>query len=825
MVNEERNQHDDPYRRIFAESSVALAFLDETGFVVDANEHFRRSFESLSGRSLEGLDESFPEFLRSRDAFRFSYHFSRLITGSTRSVTFDSSFRNATGSPRWLKFRAWLVDEQADAPPSRRGPFVALTIDDETDEHREEKRLQEEKEIAERAIETKNMFLANMSHEIRTPIQTIIGMTELMQDTALNREQAEYARQVKFSADVLLSLINDILDYSKIEAGKLELEHIDFDLEQTVEQAVDMISLEAHKKGLEIAVDVPQELSVQIKGDPSRFRQIVINLVKNAVKFTKAGSVTVSARAGVLQQKPALTIAVADTGIGVPPDLRGRLFTTFFQGDASTTRRFGGTGLGLAISRHLVETMGGEIGMVPNEGGGSVFRFTIPFALSEFPPRRANPTVNAADRILVIDDRSESRRIIASYLGDIGYQLIEEAASGTEALDKMKAAAAAGRPFALCFVDMIMPQMDGWRLAAEINGDKNINQARLVLMVPQGMLGADAKMTLLKWFNAYINKPIKRREISDAVDSTANESIDLQTGAKAAEPAPKAIPAHRPMILIVEDHPVNQKLFALILEKAGYASVIADDGVDALEKAALHPWGLIFMDIQMPRMNGYDTTQKLRERGFACPIVAVTASALSDERERCLKVGMDDILVKPFKRPDIEAMLEKWLRAEPEELQELEEPEELEELEELDDPEQASASASGAAPPPEAGEPDKNVLDWTEVVETFFGKTETVINLMGRFVERTAEQVAQLPGLVERQDWETARREAHTIKGSALNLAAKNLGQTAARLELAIKNLDHPEIAAALPELPRAFAAFRRAVDYYLHPGPADKVP
>ncbi|MDR1128169.1 MAG: response regulator, partial [Treponema sp.] len=779
--------------------------------------------------------------------------FIQFIRSGEEKRRFSLSIRNRKNTEHKFQIVVWRISGDGGAAGGGNGPFFGIILHDLTREWHEERRLKQIVINAEAATEAKSLFLANMSHEIRTPIQTIIGMTELLQDTKLDQEQAEYSRQVKFSADVLLSLINDILDYSKIEAGKIELENIDFDLEQAVEQAVEMISLEAHKKGLEITLDIPPDAGIVIRGDQNKFRQIVINLAKNAVKFTRQGGVLITAGLTTLDGGEAVRVSVADTGVGVPPESRGQLFTTFFQVDPSHTRRFGGTGLGLAISRSLVTLMGGNIGMFPNEPGGSIFHFTVPIersgaasSASAFASRAGGDAgagggagrvqaasgdglaaVNRNIRILVVDDYADSARVLASYLGDFGFDRVETVSSGEEALEELRVAASMNRPFELCFIDMIMPRMDGWRLAAEINSDKKINHARLVLIVPQGLLGADAKMTLLRWFNANVNKPIKRRDLAACISAALAETdVDLE----AAPPEPAAArPAagsgaaasggqaagnegpDEPLILIVEDNPVNQRLFAMIIGKLGYRTITADDGVDALEKAAAHPVSFIFMDIQMPRMNGYRAAAELRKRGFTKPLIAVTASALADERVNCIQAGFNDILVKPFRRPDIEKALLTWIaKSRP--------------------PAAGASPAAGAAPvanaPPTAPAPDgaaresaaPPVFDSDGLNETFMAETDLIDSMLVKFIARTENQIEEsIPQAARLGDWETAMREAHTIRGAALNMSGQELGAAAARLEQAFKNPDHAETAGALALVKEAFARFKTAAEAYLN--------
>ena len=794
--------------RFFNESDAAMAVLNREGQILTANKKFENLLESLSRKNSSS----------GQDPKQFTLFWSSLLplaTGQHNYAFFESPIyfmKDGKETLHWFNVHAWRIGNE---PSGSGSSLIGLSLEDITLVRQEGKKLLEDKEIAEKAMEAKDRFLANMSHEIRTPIQTIIGMTELLQDTNLDHEQSEYSRQVKFSATVLLSLINDILDYSKIEAGKMELEHTGFDLEQIIEQAVEMIALEAHKKDLYIATSIPLETNIIINGDPGKFRQIVINLVKNAVKFTKDGGIVVSAMLTQLHGGEALRISVADTGIGINEETRIKLFSSFMQADASNTRRFGGTGLGLAISRSLVELMKGRIEMVPNEGGGSIFRFDIPLERSE---RKADP-LPAAERdgklnILVVDDCLKERKIIVSCLKDLGYTNISEAETGETALRMLRAATAKGSAYQLCFLDMIMPVMDGWRLAAEIHNDQEIDHSHLILMAPHGLMGADTKMTLLKWFRAYVNKPIKRRRLADTITAVLSEIQELEEIdateevllLEEEEPDDKnsgATPQQatgqgKPLVLIAEDHLVNQKLFAIILDKLGYRSILADDGRDALEKAFANPVDLIFMDIQMPGMTGYEAAEIIRSRGFKKPIIAVTASVLSDELDLCLKKGMDDILLKPFMKADIEKMLQKWMNRK----------------------ENPFISAEdGKETPSQTSAENTAVFDADYMLSTFMNEKELVLSLLSRFLERTQMQIESIQKLIKTEEWEKARLEAHTIKGAALTMGGAELGEAAHRMELAFKNINRDEMEKGYPFLQKSFGSFKKEAEDYIQAG------
>ncbi len=796
------------YRASFEQPECPLAVVDGSGALALWNEAFDTLFHALAGVRPERLRGSFFEFITAREGHKLDYYAAELFLGGRSSASVETALRAADGTKRWVKLRLSLLETpsrpEAEAPLER---LVLVSMEDATERILRERRLTEAKEEAEKATHTKSQFLANMSHEIRTPIQTILGVVELLEETELDGEQAEYVSQVRFSADVLLGLINDILDFSKIEVGKLDLETIDFDLRACVHQSVDLLVMEAHRKGLEVIVDIDDELPALVRGDPARIRQIIVNLFKNAIKFTHDGSISLRLRHRQGPKGERIRYEIADTGIGMSEEVRTRLFTPFYQADFAAARKAGGTGLGLAISRHLAELMGGSIGVLPNEPRGSVFWFETPLSAPDFsaPPERGS--AGSPARLLIVDDHEGAREFARRIAIRAGYR-VAVAASGEEALAALRAASRSGEPFDLCLIDQNMPVMDGWRLASEITGDTAINETRLVLMVPEGMISGDAKMKLLRWFNAYVAKPLRPELFFETLEKALAASVDLepaeQSGAEARQPRDgteqastspeRTFPAD---ILIAEDHEVNRELFTVILSRLGCRVTTARDGAEALELASAAHFDLVLMDIFMPRMNGYEAAEALRRRGFTAPIVAVTASALKGEREKCLAAGMNDILVKPFKKHDLAAVLEAWL------------PEARHNAGATD-----GRGEEVETPSFEAGDP--GIFDWEGVLDTFLGQRDTVVSLLKKFRESASRQLGELIEAEAAKDYPRFREIAHSLKGASWNLAARKLGDAALAAENAGREADAQAAAAALRRLKPAFAAFLAATEAYI---------
>ncbi len=518
------------------------------------------------------------------------------------------------------------------------------------------------KETAETTTRTKSEFLANMSHEIRTPMNGVLGMLELLEQSTLPAAERGFVRTARNSAESLLGVLNDILDFSKIEAGKLQLESIDFDARELVEEVAALLAKQAHAKGIELLCLVPNDLPPRVRGDPTRLRQVLVNLVGNALKFTQKGEVALSVAADAATDRGvALHFEVRDTGIGMSKDTVGRLFSPFTQADSSTTRKYGGTGLGLAITRQLVSLMGGEINVMSEEGQGSSFFFTLSLPIGDGTQRgRLSATTLTGLRVLVVDDNATNRLIVEHHLVSWGVQAVS-AAGGWEALGVLRDAEAGGQVFDAILLDYHMPGMDGIDFSRRLQADSVLCRIPRILLSSSGRLNAEEAQGA--GLSGSLAKPVRARQLYEAITHALGKEVAPQS----AEPkAPVMREKRTARLLLVEDNPVNQKVALVTLRRLGYEVDLAGNGVEALEISARQRYDLIFMDCQMPEMDGFEATRALRKREQEMPlprtpIVALTANALEGDREQCIAAGMDDYLTKPFKREQLEAILDRWL--------------------------------------------------------------------------------------------------------------------------------------------------------------------
>lgn len=656
-AEERLRQSEEMFRTLSASAPVGIFLVNAKAECIYVNE----KWVEMSGISKEdAIGGLWPRALHPDDqeeTLRLWYE------TSSRGEVFERSFRfsGVNDSVIW----ADLIAKPFFGPEKTPQGYVGI-IQDVTQREKTEERLREAAKTAEAASRAKSEFLANMSHEIRTPMNGILGMTELVLETKLDPEQRECLTMAKSSADALLTLINDILDYSKIEAGKLEIEAIEFQLADTLSETMKTLRLKAHQKGLELAYDIQSDVPAALLGDPGRLRQIIVNLVGNALKFTERGEVILHVRVdsrtidGVL-----LRFTVADTGIGIPPDKQATIFEAFTQADGSMTRTYGGTGLGLTISSRLVGFMNGNIWVESELGNGSRFHFTIRFGIQDTPTRNRVPRDIAILRdmnVLIVDDNATNQQILLKMLRN--WQTVPKAVeSGARAITTLQEAQRLGKFFPLILLDAHMPEMDGFTLADHIKKNPNWETATIMMLSSAGQRG-DAKRCRELGVAAYLTKPIGQEELLEAILNALGTTPARQIAPALVTRYSLREHVSHMNILLAEDNTVNQVLAIRLLEKRGHSVTLAANGKEALAALERQSFDLVLMDVQMPGMDGFAATAAIREKekssGVRIPIIAMTAHAMVGDRDRCLEAGMDDYISKPIRAQELIKLLDRY---------------------------------------------------------------------------------------------------------------------------------------------------------------------
>jgi PAS domain S-box-containing protein len=783
-VKEALEASEERYRMLFARNLAGVLRTTMAGQVLECNQ---------AGALILGCDS--PAEVIGTNIIRFHYsakdreHLVRTLKQQKVQTNSELKLRRGDGQPVWVLASFRFVEEDC--------PGVEATLVDITDRKRAEEQLKQAKEIAEEANQAKSSFLANMSHEIRTPMNGVLGMVGLLLDGELDARQRKRAETVRDSAEALLDILNGILDFSKMEAHKFKLEETVFDLRSLVEGVADLMAVKTQEKGVELLCFIESDVPTQLVGDANRLRQVLVNLAGNAAKFTTAGEVSIRVKLESAADRREIRFEVSDTGIGIAADKRRLLFQPFSQVDSSTSRRYGGTGLGLSIVRMLVEMMGGKVGLESEEGKGSCFWFTLPLE-RQSAVERPRPLSLAGWRVLVVDDNAASRSLIMEFL-DFWKVNASQAADAESALHLLEHAG--GGPFDAVLVDLEMPGTDGERLGNLIREDPKLAGTDLVLLTPQ-KLAADAERWQQQGFAGHVSKPVKQGELGGCLASI------LGYGPAPVRPDVKPKPSRtsREMraqlrLLVVEDNKVNQEVALGILEKLGYRADVVADGRSALCALAEKDYDLVLMDCQLPEMDGYEATRRIRQpdtavRNHDIPIIATTAHALAGDREKCLDAGMNGYVSKPLRHEALEQAIEHW-----------------------------TGATLAPVAPAEAPEPTPSAsavaFDGEDFVERLMGNEDLARRLVRAFVDDIPQQIARLAQALNGLDSQTVRLVAHSIKGAAANVGGLEMQEIAWKLEQTGSADDLTASAAALPELAASFVRAKQLMEHFVNEDPA----
>ncbi|MCB9938598.1 MAG: response regulator [Planctomycetaceae bacterium] len=738
-------------RAIFETAVDCILFIDEAGVVVEVN---RAALRILQCKRDEVLGKEFANiFVTPVSQQRFRESLQRYQgageMGSMLGRRLEVELQRKTGED--------FIAEIATQPiPLKGSAGFAIFLRDITEQKQYEETLRAAKEAAEAASDAKSLFVANMSHEIRTPMNAIVGITELLLDTQLTRSQNDYLTMIQQSADALLCVISDILDFSKIEAGKLELDEADFEFRESVGDMIKALALRAHSKGLELALQIAPSIPIWVHGDPNRLRQVIVNLVGNAIKFTASGEVILRVESEAIHgDRVMLRFAVVDTGIGIAANRRDAIFAAFEQADNSMTRKYGGTGLGLAIASRLVQLMGGRIWLESHEGQGTTFFFTARFRVAAAPDQGSDAlAVGGMEglRVLVVDDNASSRNLIAEMLSSwrMRSTVVDSAAAALAVLRPTDQTAEA---FDLVLLDAQMPEVDGFELAEQLASQANF-KTPIVMMLTTGDHHRRVSRCENLGLASYLLKPLKQLELYDAIALGLHKLDETRVVAERDSVAAQIPPLN---ILLAEDSLVNQKVAIGLLQRQGHRVHIANNGREAVQATKHEAFDLILMDVQMPEMDGLEATRTIRARERATrdhvPIVAMTAHAMKSDREACLDAGMDAYTSKPIRVTELFKTIADVLRRQK--------------------PTQSAATARQAP---------KHV-DWAKALEIVQDDYELLADITNAFLEEFPKLIHELNAALAKHDNVTFQRAAHTLKGSLRYFGASVPFELAYKLE------------------------------------------